>query len=164
VTDPTRRDALLVLAAATLAGCRRRRPPGPADAPWPEPRPASARPRATTLTRVVTGDDGRSHFADTLLPARMVRPGVTESDPLEAATLSFRAVAEDAEIAAQPRHTAPQRQLAVVLAGELEVECADGAKRRFGSGTVVLFEDTRGEGHVTRVVKRPCTFVQVELR
>jgi quercetin dioxygenase-like cupin family protein len=48
-------------------------------------------------------------------------------------------------------HPAPRRQFIFVLAGTLEVEVSDGETRWFGAGSVVLVEDTSGQGHVTRV-------------
>ena len=41
-------------------------------------------------------------------------------------------------------HPPPHRQLAFFLAGKDEIEGSDGEKRTFGSGDIVLFEDTTG--------------------
>jgi hypothetical protein len=112
------------------------------------------------ITRIYTGNDGRSHFEDLALPDEEARPGVRETAWVAASRVSLRLIATARE---QPRHVAPRRQLAVIVAGELEVECTPGTTRRFPSGSVVLIEDVRGEGHVTRVVAAPCTFVQVAL-
>lgn len=49
-------------------------------------------------------------------------------------------------------HCAPQRQLIVLLDGEIEVEVTSGEKRRFRGGDVILVEDTTGTGHRTRTV------------
>ena len=49
-------------------------------------------------------------------------------------------------------HTAPCRQLGVVLRGELEIRASDGEVRRFGRGDFVLAEDTTGKGHHGRIV------------
>lgn len=49
-------------------------------------------------------------------------------------------------------HPAPRRQYAVIMRGVVEVTAGDGEKRRFGPGTVVLLDDTTGQGHQTRVV------------
>jgi hypothetical protein len=46
-------------------------------------------------------------------------------------------------------HTAPARQFAITIAGELEVEVSDGARRRVLAGELVFLEDTEGRGHVT---------------
>ena len=58
---------------------------------------------------------------------------------------------------------APQRQFAINLTGELEVEVSDGARRRLGPGDLVLLEDTHGKGHVTRLLEPvTCLFIRVE--
>ena len=48
-------------------------------------------------------------------------------------------------------HTAPRKQFAINMTGELEVELSDGSRRRIGSDLVYL-EDTTGKGHVTRAL------------
>ena len=49
-------------------------------------------------------------------------------------------------------HPTPRRQIFVFLAGELEGETSDGARRRYGPGTAALLEDTTGTGHRARVM------------
>ena len=49
-------------------------------------------------------------------------------------------------------HPAPRRQLMFYLAGHVEGETSDGARRTMRPGTVVLLEDTTGKGHRSRVV------------
>ena len=49
-------------------------------------------------------------------------------------------------------HTIPRRGYSVILSGELEITVSDGEVRRFGSGTLVLGDDTTGKGHHDRVV------------
>jgi quercetin dioxygenase-like cupin family protein len=48
-------------------------------------------------------------------------------------------------------HTAPRKQFAINMSGELEVEVSDGTRRKIGSDLVYL-EDTTGQGHVTRAL------------
>jgi hypothetical protein len=48
-------------------------------------------------------------------------------------------------------HTAPRKQFAINMTGELEVEVTDGTRRRIGSDLVYL-EDLIGKGHVTRAL------------
>ena len=48
-------------------------------------------------------------------------------------------------------HTAPRKQFAINMTGELEVELTDGTRRKIGSELVFL-EDTTGKGHVTRAL------------
>jgi hypothetical protein len=48
-------------------------------------------------------------------------------------------------------HTAPRRQFAINMSGDLEVEISDGSRQAIGQGDLVYLEDTTGKGHVTRV-------------
>ncbi|MFC1804037.1 cupin domain-containing protein [Thermoproteota archaeon] len=48
-------------------------------------------------------------------------------------------------------HPAPRKLVYFILSGELECIVSDGERRIFGSGSIVLVEDTTGMGHVTRV-------------
>jgi hypothetical protein len=48
-------------------------------------------------------------------------------------------------------HTAPRKQFAINMTGQLEVELSDGTRRKIGSDLVYL-EDTTGKGHVTRAL------------
>ncbi|MBK6659277.1 MAG: cupin domain-containing protein [Proteobacteria bacterium] len=55
----------------------------------------------------------------------------------------------------QDWHPAPNRQFVIVLSGRLEVEVAGGARREWGAGEVFMADDTRGQGHLTRVLEGP---------
>jgi hypothetical protein len=48
-------------------------------------------------------------------------------------------------------HTAPRKQFAINMSGQLEVELTDGSRRKIGSDLVFL-EDLTGKGHVTRAL------------
>lgn len=100
------------------------------------------------ITRVYTGDDGRSHFEQ--IELRMGEPMLygtsTGFHPASGVRLGEGA-AGDYEL-----HVAPRRQLVVTLEGEAEIECGDGTKLTIGPGDVFLAEDTTGEGHILRVL------------
>ena len=49
-------------------------------------------------------------------------------------------------------HPAPQRQFVMILSGTMLIRVGDGEEREFGPGSVLLVEDTVGQGHTTRVV------------
>jgi quercetin dioxygenase-like cupin family protein len=49
-------------------------------------------------------------------------------------------------------HPSPSRMYMVCLAGQAEFSTADGEKRLFGPGDVLLAEDVTGDGHTTRCV------------
>jgi hypothetical protein len=59
-------------------------------------------------------------------------------------------------------HTAPRKQFAINMTGELEVELTDGTRRKIGSDLVFL-EDMTGKGHVTRALG-PITNVFLHVR
>jgi quercetin dioxygenase-like cupin family protein len=52
----------------------------------------------------------------------------------------------------QDWHTAPARQLVVVLSGEIEVESGDGESRRWRAGEAFVPADVSGQGHRTRCI------------
>ena len=49
-------------------------------------------------------------------------------------------------------HNAPAPQFAINLSGDLQVETSDGTKRKIGPGDLVFLEDTKGKGHITRLL------------
>ena len=152
----TRRDVLVLLAMGTMAACdSARRPSGEGN--------LGSRRTVMRLTRIYTGDDDRSHFEEVVLPEHAVGAGVVETEWFDATRAALRLLTPETGFAEQPRHVAPRREVAVILTGALEVECAEGATRRFGAGSVVLIEDVHGEGHITRVVESPCAFVEIAL-
>lgn len=101
--------------------------------------------------RIVADADGASHFDDVAAaPASEPVPaGRWMSEPTRVGGLIFRRVAGGEPPA---WHVAPRRQFIVHLEGSVEVQVSDGEVRRFGPGSVVLVEDTWGEGHLTRSV------------
>ena len=103
------------------------------------------------VTRVFTGPDNESHFEDLDIPLIPGRYG-SVSALVPGTGVMFR---ETPVGAALDFHTAPQRQFVITLAGLAEVECADGSKRRFGAGDILLADDTSGHGHITREIEGP---------
>jgi hypothetical protein len=130
---------------------------------WPATAEGSPMPPAS-ITRVFTGPDGRSPIGEFSLPAHEVRSGATETEWLGALSVSVRSIQPGPDFETQPRHVAPRRHLSVILTGTLELECSPTEVRRFGPGSLVLLEDTTGEGHITRIVDAPVSFVQIALK
>ncbi|MBE0697625.1 MAG: hypothetical protein IH586_11950 [Anaerolineaceae bacterium] len=103
-------------------------------------------------TSIYAGADGVSHFRDaeidvteTILGPRIPPLGATAHLPAESSYL----------LTFPPGifidwHPAPGRLFHFFLAGQCEVEVADGERRIFGVGDIVLAEDTTGKGHTTR--------------
>ena len=101
--------------------------------------------------RIYTGPDGRSHFEDLEIP---LAPGsygrLSPLVPVEG--LIFRETPAGGLL---DFHTAPRRQFVITLSGVVEIECGDGARRRFGPGDIMLADDTTGQGHITREIEGP---------
>jgi hypothetical protein len=113
------------------------------------------------IVRVFTGPDGRSHFDDLTVELDDRGPLGMISERWPAKGVQFREVSGEYLV---DFHTAPRRQLVVNLTGSVELEVGDGSVRRLGPGTILLAEDTSGEGHISRGVDgepRTCLFIHL---
>ena len=98
------------------------------------------------ITWLHTGQDGRSHFTDLLVPFAQ------EGEALRSPLFGGTGAAFGASNTVSPLgefHNAPRRQWVVILTGGMEVEIGDGTVRRFGPGEVFLADDLKGQGHRT---------------
>jgi len=114
------------------------------------------------IVRVFTGADGCSHFEDMTveLDDYGMRGAISRVWPGRG--VQFRTVATDYFL---DFHPAPRRQLVVNLTGSVEIEVGDGTRRRLGPGSILLAEDTTGQGHISRSVDaepRTCLFVHLD--
>jgi quercetin dioxygenase-like cupin family protein len=107
------------------------------------------------IPRVWTDEQGSSHFADldlpeTMMPTTLGLPDMrsTSSVPVE----SFRLITTTPQAMARGWHPAPTRQFVIVVRGAIAVEVSDGETRRLDAGSMILFEDVGGRGHLNRVV------------
>jgi hypothetical protein len=121
----------------------------------------------TTLhyPRIETETPGRARLTTIDIPQRplVVEPGVPAllaSDSL--AVRSARFVDVPPHIHEMSTHPAGARQIAVVLAGVLEVVASDGQICRIEPGQLVFAEDVDG-GHISRVVKHPARVLFIQL-
>jgi quercetin dioxygenase-like cupin family protein len=102
------------------------------------------------VLRIYADVEGNSHLEE--LPiATTVSGAVREAGKMPVTGISIREY--------QPRyvndwHTAPTRQFAITIVGELEVEVSGGVKRRVRTGELVFLEDAKGKGHITRMLDR----------
>ena len=108
------------------------------------------------VTRIFTGDDGRSYFEDLEIPSANLGPplGII-SDSLVSHSTFFRFAGAEGEEDVYHYHCAPQRQFVIHLKGAVEIETGDGTTRQFGVGDVLLADDTTGEGHISRGIDTP---------
>ena len=102
------------------------------------------------VTRIYTGDDGKTHAEEFEVPLKQGRRATTElSDAVPITSVQFRRNSPDYFI---DWHTAPRRQYVITLAGESEVEIGDGTKIRLYPGHILLAEDVDGQGHISRAL------------
>lgn len=107
------------------------------------------------FVRLYADEYGVSHFEDVdvaLLPVNFAPP----APPLNIVSL-FPAVAcgllgANTDWGGDVPHPSPRRQLFCTMRGEYEVTASDGTRRRFVCGSLLLLEDTYGEGHSTLIL------------
>ncbi len=101
------------------------------------------------VTRIYTGDDGKTHAEELAMPLGPPR-GATELSPaIPVTSVQFRRTSPGYFI---DWHTAPRRQYVITLAGESEVEIGDGTTIRLHPGHILLADDLEGQGHISRAV------------
>ena len=119
------------------------------------------RPMPMSVVRVFTGPDGQSHFEDVDVELDDLGPIGLISSRWPARGVQFREVHGEYHL---DFHNAPRRQLVVNLTGSVEIEVGSGERRTFGPGSILLADDTTGQGHISRSVDgeyRTCLFVHL---
>ena len=101
------------------------------------------------VTRIYTGDDGKTHAEEYELPLGEQRGATELAEPIDVTSVQFRRTSPDYFI---DWHTAPRRQFVITLSGESEVVIGDGTAVRLHPGHILLAEDTTGQGHISRAV------------
>jgi len=95
------------------------------------------------VIRIYATPDGESHIEDLV-----IAEGAGPAD----ITRMTAGVYRGSGATAPDWHTAPRRQFAINMIGELEVEITNGTRRKIGAGDLVFLEDLTGKGHVTRAL------------
>jgi hypothetical protein len=98
-------------------------------------------------TRIFTGPDGQTHAEQ--VDVKLTGGATAVSDMVKVSGLQFRRSAPNYF---QDWHTAPRRQYVITLSGRGEVELTGGRKIPLGPGTILLAEDLKGKGHISRGV------------
>ncbi len=101
------------------------------------------------IVRIYTGDDGKSHFEDIELSYSPAEGSGSRTELEPATGILFRETGSDYNL---DFHNAPRRQYVINLSGAVEIEVGDGSKRRMEAGSVLLAEDTTGQGHISRAI------------
>ena len=124
-----------------------------AGARWFDAPAAAAQERTPIrVTRIYTGEDGKTHAEEYDVPLTSARGATELSDPVAVTSVQFRRTSSDDFI---DWHTAPRRQYVITLAGESEVECAltTADSQEVASGLFhIVYERRRStHGKCTRV-------------
>lgn len=101
------------------------------------------------ITRIYTGSDGESCFDEIEVPLEDAGDIGLLSEAFPVTGIIFRETDGDYNYT---WHNAPCRQFVLILDGEVEIEVSNGSKRIFGTGDILLAEDTTGRGHISRAV------------
>jgi len=108
-------------------------------------------------------DKGESHFRDIEIEYVETTRSGRVSKRLPATGIIFREVQPDYDL---DWHPAPRRQYIINLDAGVQITASDGEARKIGAGEVILVEDTRGKGHLSKALDssklRNCIFVTLE--
>jgi hypothetical protein len=92
-------------------------------------------------------DAGETHWRDIEVEWVEERYGSKFSKRLPATSISFCETGGDLDLS---WHLAPRRQYVINLDGGVQITASDGAARQIGAGEVILVEDIRGKGHLSK--------------
>ncbi|OPY84841.1 MAG: hypothetical protein A4E71_02481 [Smithella sp. PtaU1.Bin162] len=101
------------------------------------------------VLRLYTGEDGESHFADIEIELEDGGPIGKLSKKIKATGIIFRETPADYDY---DWHNAPQRQFIIMLDAGVEITVSSGETRIVKAGEVLLVEDTKGRGHVSKAL------------
>ncbi|WP_137167325.1 cupin domain-containing protein [Salinimonas lutimaris] len=101
------------------------------------------------ITRIYNDEQGKSHFGEIDIPLADGGPIGLLSEKYGAGAVIFRETPADYDF---KWHPAPARQLLFILKGRAEFTVSGGERRVFGTGDVLLLEDTEGEGHCSKAL------------
>jgi hypothetical protein len=107
-------------------------------------------------------DQGESHFRDVEIEHVESGRGGRLSKRLPATGIIFREVPPTYDL---DWHPAPRRQYIINLDAGVQITASDGESRVIGAGEVILVEDVRGKGHLSKAIDgklRHCIFVPVD--
>jgi hypothetical protein len=116
--------------------------------------------------RLFSDASGESHFQDIAVPPDR-ELSVPPAPPLRMRALgpavTAALVGGDSGWHGEVAYPAPFRMLQSYLSGTVEVTASDGESRRFGPGSLLLLEDTHGQGHSTRILDQGVVLLLTQL-
>jgi hypothetical protein len=95
------------------------------------------------ISHIYATPDGESHMETIEVPADWQKPGIP------VVKIEFLEMPVGTHV---DWHPVPNRRIAVVRSGQIEITATDGSRRLFRPGDARLIEDTAGRGHMTKVV------------
>jgi hypothetical protein len=110
--------------------------------------------------------EGETHFRDIEIALVGQRQFTKYSERLPATAIIFSETSGDYDL---DWHPAPRRQYIIILAGAMQITASDGEKRIIGADEVILVEDIKGKGHLSRpwparcCARSPCRSISVAL-
>src|SRR5215831_2515354 len=113
--------------------------------------PSSGKPYPLKYVRLYADDKGVSHFKEEQLDM----PGAASRADRNAMALAGASGARLLRLktgTVETWHKVPRRQFLFIIKGKSEVTAADGEKREFVPGDIVLMDDTTGQGHITKAI------------
>lgn len=103
------------------------------------------------ITRMYTGEDGKSYFEDYDCGHETIQPLGHYSKKYPASGIMFR----DFEAGLTfEMHTAPQPQYIIYLEGKVEVTTSSGQVKIFTPGDILFATDTTGKGHISKTLTK----------
>ncbi len=114
------------------------------------------------IHNIYVDDKGESHWRDIEVEWVEERNFSKLSKRLPATGVIFRETSGDYDL---DWHPAPRRQYIVNLDGGVRITASDGIARDIGAGEVILVEDIRGKGHLSKSIGgklRRSIFIPIE--
>lgn len=114
------------------------------------------------IHNIYVDDAGETHWRDIEVEWVEQRNFSKMSARLPATGIIFRETSADYDL---DWHPAPRRQYIINLDGGVRITASDGQVREIGAGEVILVEDVRGKGHLSKSIggkMRRSIFVPIE--
>ncbi len=114
------------------------------------------------IHNIYVDDHGETHWRDIEVEWGPATPAGRLTKLEKATGILFRQVQPDYDLT---WHPAPRRQYIINLDAGVEITASDGEARKIGAGEVILVEDVRGKGHLSKALGgkiRHCIFVTLD--